>query len=773
MINKPINPYPYNCCVEDNGEWAIEYEIPNNQKIDGRYIQIDDLETGEAVLHTNENLDSPISQVSYAVETQLSEDGNGEYSWSSLYWQTPTQDGDKYSVHGCSDKNQLQVVCQDISSVYPIGYPDSYDVETWFDIEPLVYDYTVSGETVYEPTYSEPREVGSGEIAKNTYMGIMGTFKLESSKIRGYWDNATLDEIGDTNEYCYEGQLTDYYGYECIEFWGGENFGIFNNKVLEIGLGKCIICIYDRDNNFIAAGRILAHTKTLSEWAYGFRKAYIIDNSLFGKVLSSNLNQILIDESTSSTNSGTKRIYDIGRIVLKNIDEVNNTLFLSSGLVKLGDNYHIIKNSSFTDYYYQLDMFPSPNSSGIIDDGEYLGDTISVWDNSKANFNTTPAYYFRTKIPPEISVMGSLDNYYITDIKGDFGINYTSSSCAINYFYLYLFVYDKDNAKWVLQEKSPAYYNIKDTHTFVGFVNGQKYRVRGVCVDNDGDEWTTADITFDCLHYPYLSQKAFADLYGVVTRFNSKSTTIDISLSSIIASYSDVSDIKVEFYKVIQNDTSAVDYITYAGGGLCKTGGVLIFDCWHDYNIKNDAVYDYYMRLTFTESDVENSRWYIVGSKIQTDFCGASILGLEVATGTELAIVHNFNLFYRFDSNMSELITEISRDYVNTFGRYPKELKGFQNYLSGQFSGLLGSEINGIYEEPKGIRSQWNNFINDDSIKLYRGLDGETMIISIDTIKVKPYHYAGVGLVNEVHFTFKEMSPTEKYAIFSTEKTGG
>lgn len=121
---------------------------------------------------------------------------------------------------------------------------------------------------------------------------------------------------------------------------------------------------------------------------------------------------------------------------------------------------------------------------------------------------------------------------------------------------------------------------------------------------------------------------------------------------------------------------------------------------------------------------------------------------------------------------MSELSNEMSREYMNSFGKYPKELKGQQNYISGQCSGLLGNEKDGIYVEPRGIKDSWNNFINDETTKLYRGLDGETMIISIETSRIKPLYYPNVGLVNEVHMTFKEIAPTSQYAIFTTEKIG-
>ena len=745
MINKPINPYPYNCYVENNSEWAIEYEIPNNQKIDGRYIQIDNIETGKTLLYNNKNLDLPTSHISWNIDTQLSDSGNGEYSWSSLYWQTPTQNADEFTILDCDLENNKLFL-------KPENYSGDYITTE--------YEWVQSPLDFYIATNMIDYLDGTGDTGGKEY-----------SKLTQ--DLLCIDYGEDTSWCCSTGQLQDYFGYNAFRICFKDPTNYHDTIVNKIGLGKCVVNVFDRGGSLVTCAKILAYHSIDSKKVpsgSSYQHVYIVDNPRFWGQIEKAMSENRLSREFYCRNTSNRyedaRFLSTSGFEFCNIDEIKGDKNIS-GLVDYRGNKYFIKNFGFSDYRYAITLFPKVNQDMVVNG------TISVWDNSRANFNTTPPYYFRIKTPPEVSVSvdnsmtitDSNGNYINTihDAKGNFGIDYTSSLCGINYFYLHLFVYDKGSAKWILQERSPIYYDTEETHGFVGFVNGQKYRIQGVCVDNDGDEWTTDDIIFDCTYSPVISKE-------VIATFSKKSSTVDISFASIIAPYTDV---HVEFYRIIQDNTSAVNYITYAGGGICKISDVVTFNCWHDYNIKNDTIYDYYIRLTFTEGGVEKKLWYQVESKIHTDFYGTSILGLNVSKGTELAIVHNFNLFYRFDSEMGELTNEISRDYINTFGRYPKELKGFQNYLSGQFSGLLGSETNGIYTEPKEIRSQWNSFVDDDSIKLYRGVDGETMIVSIDTSKIKPYYYPNVGLVNEVTFTFKELSPTNGYAIFSTEKIGG
>ena len=59
--------------------------------------------------------------------------------------------------------------------------------------------------------------------------------------------------------------------------------------------------------------------------------------------------------------------------------------------------------------------------------------------------------------------------------------------------------------------------------------------------------------------------------------------------------------------------------------------------------------------------------------------------------------------------------------------------------------------------------------MNDDSVKLYKGIDGKTMIISIESNSIKPYNFPGVGIVNEINMSFKEIAPVSNYSIYITK----
>ena len=98
MIHKPVNPYPHNRCVDLSDNLKVEYELPSNEKVDGRYISINSLETGEVILDSYEDLETPTNKVEWDVRATLSEHNNNEYSWNSFYWQTPTKEPNPHRV---------------------------------------------------------------------------------------------------------------------------------------------------------------------------------------------------------------------------------------------------------------------------------------------------------------------------------------------------------------------------------------------------------------------------------------------------------------------------------------------------------------------------------------------------------------------------------------------------------------------------------------------------------------------------------------------------
>ncbi len=803
MLNKPINAYPHNCCVGASEDLHIKYEIPNAQ-IDKCSILINRLDSGNCVAQRNESFNSPTNKIDINIgkfsTLQTIVDGQeislntGNYFDVKFDKGISLDPGDTLKVHikhfdsGSGTYNLSTFISGD-----SLTFENKTVGNKWLianDIMPTGirikksedYEYTSGSYVTVTLLRQNNKEYswssfywktpsGHGEsrvitkISKNTcefFVKAKGdyskqiTYDEDDSVITTYSDVydekmfLARHEQGETGAgQCRTGTtLKDYFGFD--GFWASRD--MHHTITQDIGLDKCIIEVYDSDGTFVDSTRILAYEYDNPSSQY----FYIYDNPSFFTSLRSAFDHKKI---------GDYNWLVFGHILLYNIDNLEKQENIN-GIAKHGDKYYLIKNSKFSEYGYAVTVCPS------VDSTINIGDEIEVWSHEDADFNTTPTYYFRTKTPPTANIMGvpALKNSvadgvdYISDIKHKFKISYESDNSKLNYFYLYLYALNPYTNEWVLKERSPMLHSTDDAYEFSGFIKGQKYKIYGVCTDNDGDEWNTAEVQFD-VRYNFSNTKDLAT-------FNKDSTTVDISFDGVLSSTSSYPDISLEVYKILKSNSGFVSGMDYVGGGLAKINNIICFNKLRDYNIRNDSYYDYYVRVVVKRENMESVRFYLPSENVHTDFSGTSILGIEKISDAQLNISKSFNLFYHFDKDVGELTNELSREYINSFSRYPKELKGHQNYISGNCSGLLGSECNGIYEEPKGIRDSWKDFINDDTIKFYRGIDGETMIISIESSKITPSYFPGVGIVNEVYITFKELSPTNQYAVFSTEKTG-
>lgn len=734
MLNKPINVYPHNCCADVSQGLQIQYEIPNNEKIDGRYVFVNDLENGETVASNRLNQEAdPTNKIVCDIRTYYENPSykiknDKEYSWDSFYWQTPTKAPKNYVVGSIKDDKTILLKPEG-------GFISNVD-------------------------YKHKREsINNGDCLYYHSTDVIFDEYIHND-IKTQAKNKDIDLI----EHCEKGTISDYYGYYMFEmYWMDSSVG---DSVMDgVRPGNCIFEVYKEDV-------LISRTRIIAWGKYGNYFYYIIDNNKFISELQVLGRESFYGNEMKDYGFGSQR-FSLGSIKIFNSDELEKD-DVKNGMLRVvsEDNrysgYYIIKNSVFTEYYYEIALNHHLSKDG---DGNLIlsiGENVDIWDNQSVNFNTTPTYYFRTKTMPVVKVVGapaiasSGGVNYIQDIKHRFKISYESDHSKLNYFYLYLYALNPQTNEWALKERSPMLYNPDEAYEFSGFIKGQKYKIYGVCTDNDGDEWDTAEVQFD-VRYTIGSYKNSAT-------FNKDLTTIDISFSQVLFTLSTYPDISLEVYKILKSDLGFVSGMDYVGGGLAKINNIICFDMLRDYNIKNDSCYDYYARVIKKKDGVESISFAYLSENVHTDFSGTSILGIEKISDTQLNIAKSFNLLYHFNKDIGELTNEMSREYINSFSRYPKELKGHQNYISGNCSGLLGSECNGIYEEPKGIRDSWKDFVNDDTIKFYRGIDGETMIISIESSKITPSYFPGVGIVNEVYIIFKELSSTKQYAVFSTEK---
>lgn len=699
MLNKPINPSPHNCCVNPKNV-TFEYEIPNNETIDGAYLYSGMVNTGELRGDSYKDFsDNPTNKFSVS----WSELKEGDRFWQTFYWKNPTVDGEKHTIVGV-DSATNEII------IKPKGNP------------------------VLNKSLCKENETSANEF-----------LRVELGTMRGYSFEITEDMLNTLQSNT--SSKKNYIGQPC--FCVPYYFSFCSELVSEIGYR--IVELYDTNNILIGRAKILA---AFGQSAFDYEDPVcfiIVDNAEFCDAI-----QTLTSYEDTNLHP-MMTFYEFGRI--KIYREINLVPSVESGsLLKYNDNYYMIKSIRNADYNSMLSVKPDISVN--------IGDTIEVWTSETAEFNTSPAYYFRVKSPPttlNISAISTLftssadgDNT-LSDIKCGFKVEY-ASDYKLNYFYLYCYAHNPNTYEWELQERSPMLFNINEAYEFACFVPGQEYKVYAVCIDKDGDEWTTEDIEFvNSLDISNPQSNA---------KFNKTDNTIDVDLTEI--TYSNYPNVGVDIYKALKCDTNPIPDISYVGGGTMLSNDLIIFNNLKDYNICNDSYYDYYIRYETSDGIIFT---YI--KDIHTEFENTSIIGLKEIENSNLVICNTFNLKYHLNNDLGEITNEISREYIGTFGKYPKELKGHQNYISSSCSGLLGDEKDGIYAEPKAIRNAWINFTNDDNIKLYRGLDGITAIISIESSRIKPYDYPNVGIVNEVYMTFKEIAPVEKYAIFTTEWVGG
>lgn len=740
MLNKPINARPCNTCIDAAEDLFMEYEIPNNELIDYSCTFISELNTGKVKAVSSLNYNVPTSKVTFDA-SNLSLSNNKEYSWASYYWKTPTAQPENYMVCGIDkSNNELSLKPKgNVTKEYAIDYTldDGFQTTT---PDFIVFSIDRYGWGMYVESY-----------------------KHETNE--------------DTSNMCSNGQLTDYYGYWAMKV-GATGSDETYKKVVKsnIPLGKIVLALYDMNGRLVTLSRVLAYDFNTRESNYAH---LIVDNTNI-HVEMSGVEKINLKPSTAGYDGSS--FYKISRAEIYNIDDFEAIGF-SDALMRYSNAYCLTKNMTLTNGRINVSLYPSfPTEMSSI----AIGDNINLWNRKAIDINTTPPYYFRYKSVPTTSLSSlstwmdydeNNDVYILKDIKCRFNIEYSSPSYSLNYYYLYLYGFNQKTQDWQLVESSPMLYHYSDTYEFLGLVDGQRYKVFATCSDVDGDDWSTNEIIFDVdINLNVVD--------SIAAKFNKKDCKIDINFIkphdiNIVSSQYPLtlySDTRIEFYRCLKSDTDNFKNWIYAGGGLATDGRFVLFDSFSDYNIKNDSCYDYIVRVEPDGQYDSNGKArhiiYLV-SDIYTDFEGTSILGLKKVSDTNIIISDTFKLNYDIgDTDNNELTNEISRQYIDSFSRYQKELKGHKNYIATKCSGLLGSEHNGFYKEPKGIRDAWIRFVDDDSIKLYRGIDGETMIISIETNKIKPYNFPGTGIVNKVNIGIREIASVEQYAIFTTTYVG-
>lgn len=761
MINKPVNAYPYNVCVRAGEPFDIRCELPSNTTIDGAFVSIKTLEGVERwssyLKLNNDNV------ITTSVINDLNTDKNSELCWSSFYWDN--LDKENYSaLISKIDKVSGEIRLVPKASNEKVFYSDYKVSECRYNKHIIKYGDLTGYKNVCNVFSSETPVIYWGDVNPD-YSSLTPE---EEAKTMGYSDckeytccliNPT-DNLLECLKECKntlgsesiaiaakdtEGDLVFYSEIENFVYFNGDHninyLAIFGSNGAEWGLTR--------------EGMIDGGTQGISHngcWH---------DQVPCGKFFLTNTIEIV---------SGFSSPCDKDDILLVNMEQKHIV-----GVEKKGAEYLITTEPTLNKEINNL----------------YPYQSLGFFKTNPENWNVSQSFYFRYKSPPALSIVNTSEIVTLSDespegiivtstkqinnVKCEFGISY-ESQYKLNYFYLYLMEYDEVSREWCLLSSSEMLNSPTATHTFDGLMDDHNYAVYCVCYDIDGDEWESEKYNFTVSNPPTVSDKISAE-------FNRESMTVDVSLTNILPLYK---NINISLYKTEIGASIKPSLLKYSGGGYCKTGGesygeyepidgFVTFNTIRDYNIRNNVDYKYYVMLSYdgvnydTDEPLSGVVWFEIPNVINTDFAGSSIIGLKQISDNNYEITDDFKIIYTREAHEEAMEYSISRNYADTVGEYSYEIKGSQNYKSGECRGLLGECIHGEYVEPALLPDKWQKFVDSDDIKIYRGINGETMAISIEATRIAKPSYANTKRVSDVTFSFREIADINNYVVCETK----
>ena len=173
-----------------------------------------------------------------------------------------------------------------------------------------------------------------------------------------------------------------------------------------------------------------------------------------------------------------------------------------------------------------------------------------------------------------------------------------------------------------------------------------------------------------------------------------------------------------------------------------------------DYNIKNNVTYVYRLCAKTIDKDCDPIMYMDninnVPMPILTNWEYFTLTPLQITLDSYNSdykvatpiVVNGKPQVWSFIANCEESGFTKNQDktYFNSFVKYPKVSVGQQGYFTANFSALLGTiDENCYYSEPSYLLEQWNEFIDNNYICLYKNLKGDARIVSINSEPTNTY----------------------------------
>lgn len=438
-------------------------------------------------------------------------------------------------------------------------------------------------------------------------------------------------------------------------------------------------------------------------------------------------------------------------------------IFQSTGFVNF-NIYDIIKKDS--NNYYRIDNYITNETTLTLTVTPPLREdisansTLTVFPQKDIDYQESPYYYFRARSTP---------NFYINDIENNIinapfytfsGTYSQNEDVGLNFVQFKISVFDSKMCNYVEIKKSEKIYDFlfnSETSAFEfsfnysGLLSGHDYKIELLGYSDEGD-----NLFADSKFVNVLYETSDCD----IASFSKDNSCIRLDFSSLLSSLT-AGNVVV---KVFRHNIDTDRLFLVGNFGLSFDGNISL-NVLYDYNIASFKSYQYIIGVSNSSDEYS----FYLTNKQTVYFEGTSLIGLNYLNNY-LNPIKFWNFELSEDQNLNDLNYELSRNYSIGFGKHKTVSMNNLNSMSSSCSHFLGNIKDCEYVETEHLKEEWLNFVNDDTIKLFRSVSGEIAIISIDSTSIKPMLYGSNNIARTISFSFTQIDDTDDYSICSITK---
>ncbi len=191
---------------------------------------------------------------------------------------------------------------------------------------------------------------------------------------------------------------------------------------------------------------------------------------------------------------------------------------------------------------------------------------------------------------------------------------------------------------------------------------------------------------------------------------------------------------------------------------------------FEDYNLKNHKSYQYRIVPIYVKDGIEMLGAPIPTETVLANWCGWTVIGTKPTREKDKYTVDKDNI-WRFGLNVEAepIYPVFNKNYITGFGRFPKEVRGEENYLEGKMSCLIGDvECDNYTGDTIDVIEKWRSFCNNGELKLLKDLKGHIIPCTIkDT--TSSINYKVLDQITTISFSFVQLKEARDISVFCLE----